>query len=211
MLCLYQKNEHCLGTFKIGDLVYCLPQMKYLSLPSNLLSFFLLSPIKTPRLMSQATAFNHFNAYIFTVLLTDRRADEAWEPPFSPCSKASDTSSMTLNFHLLFYYILYLFVSNEQNYIKRQSWDDRRVGGWSELAASLRGPEPGSKGASITRRYLAAQWRPWLRTLVFMWQSCCLKTPLNLIKKNWREVRAAVGNVLDLCLACAGFEHRSVH
>jgi hypothetical protein len=44
------------------------------------------------------------------------------------------------------------------------------VGGWCEMAASLREREPGSRGMStVGRRYQAAQWRPWLRTLVFVW------------------------------------------
>jgi hypothetical protein len=46
----------------------------------------------------------------------------------------------------------------------------RRVGGWCEMAASLRGREPRSGGSStVGRRYQAAQWRPWLRTVVFVW------------------------------------------
>jgi hypothetical protein len=47
----------------------------------------------------------------------------------------------------------------------------RRVGGWCEMAASLRGRESRSRGSStVGRCYQAEQWRPWLRTLVFIWQ-----------------------------------------
>jgi hypothetical protein len=47
----------------------------------------------------------------------------------------------------------------------------RRVGGWCEMAASLRGREPGGRGTStVGRRYQAAHWRPWLRTLASVWQ-----------------------------------------
>jgi hypothetical protein len=43
----------------------------------------------------------------------------------------------------------------------------RREGGRCEMAVSLRGREAGSKGTStVGRRYQAAQWGPWLRTLV---------------------------------------------
>jgi hypothetical protein len=39
-----------------------------------------------------------------------------------------------------------------------------------EMATSLRGPEPGNSGTStVGRLYQAEQWRPWLRTLVFVW------------------------------------------
>jgi hypothetical protein len=46
----------------------------------------------------------------------------------------------------------------------------RRVWGWCEIAASLQGCEAGSRGTSTVRRYhQAEQWRPQLRTLVFVW------------------------------------------
>jgi hypothetical protein len=49
----------------------------------------------------------------------------------------------------------------------------RRVGGWSEMAASQRGPEPGSRGTStVGRRYQAEQLGPWLRTLAYVIVIC---------------------------------------
>jgi hypothetical protein len=42
----------------------------------------------------------------------------------------------------------------------------RRVGGWSEMVASLRGREPGRRGTStLGSRYQTAQWKSWLRTV----------------------------------------------
>jgi hypothetical protein len=46
----------------------------------------------------------------------------------------------------------------------------RRVEGSCEMAASLRGREPGNRGSSTVQRcYQAAQWRPWLVILVCVW------------------------------------------
>jgi hypothetical protein len=46
----------------------------------------------------------------------------------------------------------------------------RRVGGSCEMAASLWGREPRSRGMSaVGRHYPVEQWRPWLRTSVFVW------------------------------------------
>jgi hypothetical protein len=62
---------------------------------------------------------------------------------------------------------------NEDQLPLRQSLETivRRVGSWCEMAASLRGREPGSRGTStVGSRYQAAHWRPWLRTLMSVWQ-----------------------------------------
>jgi hypothetical protein len=77
--------------------------------------------------------------------------------------------------------------SNEDQLSLRQSLETavRRVGGWCEMAASLREIEPGSRRTStVGRRYQAAQWRTWLRTLVCVW-----------------EWSAKCSN--DFCVACA--------
>jgi hypothetical protein len=64
----------------------------------------------------------------------------------------------------------------------------RRVGGWCEMAASLRGRGPWRNGTFTVRsRYQAAQWRQWLRALVCdsdLWSvvtRCVLKCRLNPI------------------------------
>jgi hypothetical protein len=60
---------------------------------------------------------------------------------------------------------------NEDHFPERESTETavRRVGDWCEMAASLRGREAGNRGSSVVgRRYQAAQWRSWLRTLVFV-------------------------------------------
>jgi hypothetical protein len=62
---------------------------------------------------------------------------------------------------------------NEDQLPLRESLESavRSVGGWCEMAASLRGREPGNRGTStVGSHYQAALWRPWLRTLVFVWQ-----------------------------------------
>jgi hypothetical protein len=59
------------------------------------------------------------------------------------------------------------------------------------MTASLRGREPGSRGSSTAgRRYQAAQWKHWLRTLIRVWQwfvKCShelYKGPINLITNS---------------------------
>jgi hypothetical protein len=47
----------------------------------------------------------------------------------------------------------------------------RRTGSWCEMPAGLQGCEPGSRMTStVGIYYQAAQWKPWLRTLDFVWQ-----------------------------------------
>jgi hypothetical protein len=84
-----------------------------------------------------------------------------------------------------------LYTSNEDQLPLQQSPEmaARRGGGWCDMATSLRGHEPRSRGMStVGRRYQAAQWRPWLRTLVCVWQwlvkwshKLCWKCPINPI------------------------------
>jgi hypothetical protein len=42
--------------------------------------------IKAPRSLSQATVSNHHNVFTFTLLLSEGRAGEAWEPSHNRCS-----------------------------------------------------------------------------------------------------------------------------
>jgi hypothetical protein len=73
---------------------------------------------KNPRPLSQATASNHSNVFTFTLLLSEGRAGEAWEPSnktmlfLPPRNKVSLTSPMTFHVHLLFCYAFYLFLSD---------------------------------------------------------------------------------------------------
>jgi hypothetical protein len=53
---------------------------------SKLCSSPLIQKIKIPRPLSQATASNHPNAFTFTLLLSEGRASEAWEPSNKRCS-----------------------------------------------------------------------------------------------------------------------------
>jgi hypothetical protein len=84
-------------------------------------------------------------------------------------------------------------IYNEDQRSLRESTETavRRVGGWCEMAASLRVREPGSRVTfTVGRCHHAAQWRPWLRTLVFVWHwsarwshelyKCAIKPVINL-------------------------------
>jgi hypothetical protein len=67
-----------------------------------------ISETKIPRPLSEATASKHSTAFTFTLLLSEGRAGEAWEPSYKmmlflpPHNKVSLTYPMTFHFYLLF-------------------------------------------------------------------------------------------------------------
>jgi hypothetical protein len=71
----------------------------------------MIQKINIPWLVSQATAFNHSDLFIFTLVLSDVRT---WEISneimlfLPPSIKMSVTFTMIFHFHLLFCYIFYL-------------------------------------------------------------------------------------------------------